>query len=107
MLNEVLGLLKSLNFKYRLGVVGSVARGEETVNSDIDIFVEGNMLSIQEIELIKSAIQNAFNKDCDVIQSLLAKEEDEKLDKLSKSLGLGENKNSSYKNMIREVIWCE
>lgn len=107
MLDEVLVVLKSLNFRLKLGVVGSVARGEETASSDIDIFVDGDMLDLKEIELIKQTILLNFNRDCDVVQSKLAKEEDERLDTLAESLGLGKNENSSYKNMLKEVVWCE
>lgn len=107
MLDDVLVVLKSLNFRFKLGVVGSVARGEETTSSDIDIFVDGDMLDLKEIELIKQTILLNFNRDCDVVQSKLAKEEDERLDALAESLGLGKNENSSYKNMLKEVVWCE
>lgn len=107
MLDEVLAVLKSLNFRLKLGVVGSVARGEETLSSDIDVFVDGDMLDLKEIELIKQTIFLKFNRDCDVIQSKLAEEEDERLDALSESLGLGKNEDSSYKNMLKDVIWCE
>ena len=64
------------------------------------------MLDLKEIELIKQTIFLNFNRECDVIQSKLAKEEDERLDTLSESLGLGKNEDSSYKNMLREVMWC-
>lgn len=106
MLDKVLVVLKSLNFRLKLGVVGSVTSGEETVSSDIDIFVDGDMLDLKEIELIKQTIFLNFNRECDVIQSKLVKEEDERLDALSISLCLGKNEDSSYKNMLREVAWC-
>ena len=106
MLDKVLVVLKNLDFRQKLGVVGSVARGVETASSDIDIFVDGDMLDLKEIELIKQTIFLNFNRECDVIQSKLAKEEDERLDALSESLGLGKNEDSPYKNMLREVVWC-
>lgn len=107
MLDLLLKALKDLSFRYKLGVVGSVARGTYTDSSDIDIVVDGDMLDLYEIDLIKNTVKNLFNRDCDVIQLPLAKEEDIELDNLSQSLGLGINENSSYKNMIKEVVWCE
>lgn len=106
MLHDVLVVLRNLNFRLRLGVVGSIARGEETKDSDVDVFVDGNMLDIPEIELIKQTIKDTFNRDCDVIQSELAKQEDEELDELGIRLGLGKDEESAYKNMLREVKWC-
>lgn len=35
MLHDVLVVLRDLNFRLRLGVVGSIARGEETKNSGV------------------------------------------------------------------------
>lgn len=105
--DEVLELLKGLNFRLPLGVVGPVARDTYTDSSDIDIFVRGDMLDLKEIDFIKDNIQKTFNRDCDVIQSELAKEEDERLDALAVSIGCEPNLTSSYKSMLKDVIWCE
>lgn len=108
MLDSLLKVLRDLSFRYKLGVVGSVARGTYSDSSDIDIVVDGDMLNLYEIDLIKNTIKRLFNHDCDVIQlPLAAKKEDIELDGLSQSLGLGINEDSSYKNMIKDVIWCE
>lgn len=41
----------------RLGVAGSVARGEETQYSDIDVVVDKNCISIDEIEKSNTSCQ--------------------------------------------------
>lgn len=107
MLNSVLEVLSNLNFRLPLGVVGSIARNTYTDSSDVDIFVDGYMLDLTEIDLIKDTIRKHFDRDCDVIQSVLAKEEDEELDRLALSIGCPINEFSSYKTMLNEVIWCE
>lgn len=61
------------------------------------------MLDISEIELIKQTIKDNFNRDCDVIQSELAKQKDEEL---GIRLGLDVDEGSAYKDMLREVKWC-
>lgn len=106
MLENILEVLKGMNFRLRLGVVGSFARGDYNDESDIDIFVDGDMLSFDELDRIKNTIKQKFERDCDVIQSKLALEEDIELDKLSIAVCGHTNNESSYKNMIREVIWC-
>lgn len=107
MLNSILEVLSSLNFRLPLGVVGSMVKGTYTDSSDIDIFVDGGMLDLTEIDLIKDTIRKHFDRDCDVIQSVLAKDEDEELDRLALSIGCPTNEFSSYKTMLKEVIWCK
>lgn len=107
MLSDILSALRDLNFRLRLGVVGSFARGDYTDSSDVDVFVDGDMLSFDELDLIKDMIMEKFGRDCDVIQSKLAKAEDEELDKLFISICGCINAESAYKNMIRDVVWCE
>lgn len=55
-------------------------------------------------QLIKQTIKDNFNRDCDVIQSELAKQEDEEL---CIRLGLGKDEESVYKNMLRDEQWCD
>jgi predicted nucleotidyltransferase len=111
MLESVLSFLKELNKPYKLGVAGSVARGKETNKSDIDVVVDDtNGISIEQYEdamEIVNLIKSHFKKNSDILFLLLIKEEDEQLDELLKSEGLPINENSAYKNILREVVWCE
>lgn len=105
MLDEVLKKLSELKqlMGYNFGVAGSVARGEETEDSDIDVVVDYDMLDFNQIDFIK----DYFDRDVDVIQLPLLKEEDERLDALAVSLDLPTNDVSAYKTIIKDVIWCE
>lgn len=86
---------------YHLGLAGSYVRGEESSESDIDIIVDKDMLSIEQIEFIKSN----FSIKVDVVQLPLLKQEDEMLDATLVSIGLPKNKFSAYKEIMKEVEW--
>lgn len=98
-LTELEGLLGGI----KLGVAGSYAKGTATEDSDVDVVADYDMLDFDQIDLIK----DSFDKDVDVVQLPLLKEEDERLDKLALSLDLPINDESAYKNIVKEVIWCE
>ena len=53
-------------------VFGSVARGEETARSDIDVFVmpaDGTRLSLFDLGGIQSILEEAFGNEVDVVVS--------------------------------------
>ena len=85
----------------RFGLAGSYARGEETSSSDVDIVVDTDMLTIEQIDNIKER----FNMDVDVVQLKLLENEDMQLDKFSVEHNLPINEDSAYKSISREVIW--
>lgn len=92
-------------FHCRFGIAGSIARGDETSNSDIDIVVDKESLSIDEMEKIKHFISGRFHRDTDVLCMGLLKEEDEQMDMFAESCGLPKNDFSVYKTVSREVVW--
>lgn len=106
-LADILQFLDSLKFRTTLGVAGSYARGSAKTRSDIDIVSDSDMLTLEELEFISKAVKNRFNKNCDIIQLPLLKKEDEELDAYAASRGLGHNDHSVYKNIVKEVVWCE
>ena len=88
---------------YRFGIAGSVARGESTKNSDIDVVVDSDGMPINLIERVKGF----FTQDVDVLFLQLLKDEDNELDSFLKEQGLPVNESSVYKTVKREVIWIE
>ena len=88
----------------RMGIAGSVARGTATSNSDIDIVVDTDCLSLPTTNRIKSAFNG---RDVDVLCLGLLKEDDVQLDALLKGMGLPINDDSVYKTISREVIWVD
>ena len=89
--------------EYKIGFTGSYARGTETEESGIDIVIDINMLSLEQLELIRSK----FNREIDIIQLKLLAEEDKELDEFTLEEGLPLNENSAYKSICREVIWID
>ena len=68
----------------RIGFFGSVARGEQTENSDVDVIVESPTASVYTLIGIKQELEKMFNKEVDVVgkteftpQSFLARVEKE------------------------------
>ena len=51
-----------------LGIFGSVARGEQTVKSDVDICYEGEPLSLFKIVALKEELEDLFNCPVDVVR---------------------------------------
>lgn len=101
-LDEVKKLSKtSMLLGYKVGLAGSYARGEETDISDIDVVIDTDMLTLDQINFI----HDYFKKDVDVIQLKLLKEEDKRLDDFAVSQGFPINDDSTYKSICREVIW--
>ncbi|MDL2243050.1 nucleotidyltransferase family protein [Bacteroidales bacterium OttesenSCG-928-K03] len=52
----------------RLGIFGSVARGEQTDNSDVDICVEIKKPDMFILIAIKDDLQNIFNRKVDIVR---------------------------------------
>jgi len=52
----------------RIGIFGSVARGEQSTESDIDILVEAPVLSLLSLIDIKSRLEDIFGTSVDVVR---------------------------------------
>lgn len=104
-IDEIFDVLSSLELKNRFGIAGSFARGTAKKSSDIDIVIDTDCLDIMVMEQIKITLKSKFNRKSDVLCLDLLRQEDEKLDNLSCSLGLGKNEYSAYKTILRDVIW--
>ena len=52
----------------RLGIFGSVARGEQTEDSDIDICYEGRVPSLLTLDLIQSDLEQMFGCRVDMVR---------------------------------------
>jgi predicted nucleotidyltransferase len=68
----------------QIGFFGSVARGDQTEESDVDVIVESPTASIYTLIGIKQELEKMFNKEVDVVgkteftpQSFLARVEKE------------------------------
>jgi len=68
----------------QIGFFGSVARGEQTEESDVDVIVESPSASIYTLIGIKQELEKMFNREVDVVgkteftpQSFLARVEKE------------------------------
>jgi predicted nucleotidyltransferase len=51
----------------RIGLFGSVARGEQTENSDIDVFYTSNTMSLLDAVGLRQELESLFNKSVDVV----------------------------------------
>lgn len=87
----------------KLGLAGSYVRGEETEDSDIDIVVDYDMLSIEDIDYISSC----FDIDVDVVQLPILKKEDEEYHEYIKANNMMEDDYTYYTSIVSEVVWCE
>ncbi|MDD2953951.1 MAG: nucleotidyltransferase family protein [Parabacteroides sp.] len=72
---EILELLRAYKelsaAKYglkRLGIFGSVARGEQTEESDVDICYEGDPPSLLTLERIQSELEKLLDSPVDLIR---------------------------------------
>lgn len=90
--------------KYKYGLAGSFARGDATKDSDIDIVVNSDGLSIDILNIIKGFFHDV---EADILCLGLLKKEDEELDKFLTNMGLPINDESIYKTVRNEVIWIE
>lgn len=52
----------------RMGIFGSVARGEQTEDSDIDIYLETSQPNMFALAHIKEELQTLFNCNVDIIR---------------------------------------
>lgn len=52
----------------RLGIFGSVARGEQTSKSDIDIYYEGQALSLFKLAALKDELENLLHCPVDIVR---------------------------------------
>ena len=52
----------------RIGIFGSVARGKQTEDSDIDIYYEGEALSLLKIAALKEELENIMNANVDIVR---------------------------------------
>ena len=72
---EIMNLLKSYKSiatsKYgltKIGIFGSVARGEQTENSDVDICYEGKVPSFLTLDIIQTDLENLFGAKVDLVR---------------------------------------
>jgi predicted nucleotidyltransferase len=52
----------------RIGIFGSVARGEQSTKSDVDVLVEAPVLSLISLIGIKHRLEEMFNVPVDVVR---------------------------------------
>ena len=52
----------------RIGIFGSVARGEQNEGSDIDIYYEGEPLSLFKVAALKEELENIFECNVDIVR---------------------------------------
>lgn len=52
----------------RIGVFGSVARGEQSDDSDVDICYEGKAPSLLTLDLIQSDLEHLFEAKVDMVR---------------------------------------
>ena len=72
---EIINLLKSYKSiaasKYgltKIGIFGSVARGEQTENSDVDICYEGRVPSFLTLDIIQTDLEKLFGAKVDLVR---------------------------------------
>jgi len=52
----------------RIGIFGSVARGEQTENSDIDVYYEGKSLGLKSLVEFPMELEKFFGTSVDVVR---------------------------------------
>ncbi len=52
----------------RIGIFGSVARGEHTPESDVDVLVEAPVLDLFSMVNIKDSLEEIFGRPVDVVR---------------------------------------
>ena len=73
--SEILSLLKSYKSiatsKYgltKIGIFGSVARGEQTDESDVDVCYEGKTPSFLTLDMIQTDLEKLFGAKVDLVR---------------------------------------
>ena len=73
--NEYLNKLRKFKQQYsseygikRIGIFGSVARGEQTENSDIDIYYEGKSLGLKSLVEFPMQLEKFLGAPVDVVR---------------------------------------
>ncbi|MDY9917260.1 putative nucleotidyltransferase [Proteiniphilum saccharofermentans] len=73
--DEYLQKLKQFKLQYaeeygieRIGIFGSVARGEQTEDSDIDIYYEGKSLGLKSLVSFPAELEKFFDMPVDVVR---------------------------------------
>jgi predicted nucleotidyltransferase len=59
------GIIYGIN---RIGIFGSVAKGKQTQNSDIDIYYEGRPLSLFKMAALKTELETILNSTVDIVR---------------------------------------
>ena len=52
----------------KIGVFGSVARGEQMEESDVDIYYEGRALSLLTVDMLQSELEKLFGCSVDIVR---------------------------------------
>lgn len=52
----------------RMGIFGSVARGEQKEGSDVDIYYEGEPLSLLKVAALKEELESTLGKPVDIVR---------------------------------------
>jgi predicted nucleotidyltransferase len=52
----------------RLGIFGSVARNEQSAESDVDIYYEGKALSLFKIAALKEELETLLHSPVDIVR---------------------------------------
>lgn len=72
---EILLLLKgykaTASAKYgvtRIGIFGSAARGEQTINSDVDVFYEGKAPSLLTLDKLQTDLEHLLGSHVDMVR---------------------------------------
>lgn len=91
-------------YNLKIGLAGSYTRRDNTDASDIDIVVDTDLMPITDMDYIKSKFNGI---SVDVLLLGLLKQEDEEMDNFFKEMDLPINDESVFKNVLKEVIWCE
>lgn len=72
---EILSLMRSYKptaqKKYgitKIGIFGSVARGEQTADSDVDVCYEGQAPSFLTLDIIQTELENLFGCKVDLVR---------------------------------------
>ncbi|MFA5329284.1 MAG: nucleotidyltransferase domain-containing protein [Prolixibacteraceae bacterium] len=53
---------------YKMGIFGSVARGEQKDGSDVDIYYEGESLSLFKMMALKEELENILENPVDIVR---------------------------------------
>lgn len=53
---------------YRIGIFGSVAREEQKEGSDVDIYYEGEPLSLFKVAALKEELENTLESPVDLVR---------------------------------------